>query len=162
MKGLLDPKMDFVFKNIFGSEKNSKILISFLNATLKPKYLITAVEIKNTDINKVLNDEKLTVRVNRAITKIDYKDILYITYDSYRRKSVIMTTNDEYEVNEPLNAIYKRLIGDFKYTHRACITNMNNVVKIDPKERVIIFKNGQTTDLLSRNYKKEVKQDACN
>ena len=52
MKGLLDPKMDFVFKNIFGSEKNSKILISFLNATLKPKYLITAVEIKNTDINK--------------------------------------------------------------------------------------------------------------
>jgi len=113
-------------------------------------------------INKVLNDEKLTVRVNRAITKIDYKDILYITYDSYRRKSVIMTTNDEYEVNEPLNAIYKRLIGDFKYTHRACITNMNNVVKIDPKERVIIFKNGQTTDLLSRNYKKEVKQDASN
>ena len=46
MKGLLDPKMDFVFKNIFGTEKNSKILISFLNATLKPKYLITAVEIK--------------------------------------------------------------------------------------------------------------------
>ena len=31
MKGLLDPKMDFVFKNIFGSEKNPKILISFLN-----------------------------------------------------------------------------------------------------------------------------------
>ena len=27
MKGLLDPKMDFVFKNIFGSEKNPKILI---------------------------------------------------------------------------------------------------------------------------------------
>ena len=25
MKGLLDPKMDFVFKNIFGSEKNPKI-----------------------------------------------------------------------------------------------------------------------------------------
>ena len=51
MKGLLDPKMDFVFKNIFGSEKNPKILISFLNATLKPKDLITSVEIKNTDIN---------------------------------------------------------------------------------------------------------------
>ncbi|MGL5749622.1 MAG: PD-(D/E)XK nuclease family transposase, partial [Paraclostridium sp.] len=42
--------MDFVFKNIFGSEKNPEILISFLNATLKPKYLITAVEMKNTDI----------------------------------------------------------------------------------------------------------------
>ena len=31
MKGLLDPKMDFVFKNIFGSEKNPNILdIAFL------------------------------------------------------------------------------------------------------------------------------------
>lgn len=51
-KGLLDPKVDFVFKNIFGSEKNTDILISFLNAALKPKKKITAVEIKETDINK--------------------------------------------------------------------------------------------------------------
>ena len=60
MRGLLDPKMDFVFKNIFGSEKNPKILISFLNATLKPKYLITAVEIKNTDINKDYIEDKFS------------------------------------------------------------------------------------------------------
>ena len=52
MRGLLDPKMDFVFKNIFGSEKHPNILISFLNATLKPKDLRTAVEIKNTDLKK--------------------------------------------------------------------------------------------------------------
>lgn len=60
MKGLLDPKMDFVFKNIFGSEKNPKILISFLNATLKPKHLITSVEIKNTDINKDYIEDKFS------------------------------------------------------------------------------------------------------
>ncbi|MVX67412.1 hypothetical protein GKZ28_27780, partial [Clostridium chromiireducens] len=47
-KGLLDPKVDFVFKNIFGSEKNPEILISFLNATLKPKNIITSVKIKGT------------------------------------------------------------------------------------------------------------------
>ncbi|MFR3071305.1 MAG: hypothetical protein ACLTK8_00020 [Paeniclostridium sp.] len=45
MKGLLDPKMDFVLK-IYLQRKNPKILISFLNATLKPKDLITSVEIK--------------------------------------------------------------------------------------------------------------------
>lgn len=45
MRGLLDPKMDFVFKNIFGNEKNPKILISFLNATLKPQCLIHFIEI---------------------------------------------------------------------------------------------------------------------
>ena len=48
---LLNPKIDFVFKKIFGSEKHPGVLISFLNAVLKPKNNITDVEIKNTDIN---------------------------------------------------------------------------------------------------------------
>ena len=60
MRGLLDPKMEFVFKNIFGSEKHPNILISFLNATLKPKDLITAVEIKNTDLNKGYIEDKFS------------------------------------------------------------------------------------------------------
>ena len=57
-KGLLDPKVDFVFKNIFGSEKNPEILISFLNATLKPKNKITTVKIKGTDIAKQFIEDK--------------------------------------------------------------------------------------------------------
>ncbi|MBU5336774.1 Rpn family recombination-promoting nuclease/putative transposase [Intestinibacter bartlettii] len=60
MRGLLDPKMDFVFKNIFGSEKHPNILISFLNATLKPKDLITEVDIKNTDLNKGYIEDKFS------------------------------------------------------------------------------------------------------
>ena len=57
-KGLLDPKVDFVFKNIFGSEKNPEILISFLNATLKPNNKITSVKIKGTDIAKQFIEDK--------------------------------------------------------------------------------------------------------
>ena len=34
---LLPPKMDFVFKRIFGNEKHPNILISFLNAVLTSK-----------------------------------------------------------------------------------------------------------------------------
>lgn len=60
MKGLLDPKIDFVFKNIFGSEKNPNILISFLNATLKPKYLIKKVAIRNNDIEKNFLEDKFS------------------------------------------------------------------------------------------------------
>ena len=37
---LLNPKIDFVFKKIFGSEEHPEILISFLNAVLKPKSLL--------------------------------------------------------------------------------------------------------------------------
>ena len=51
-RGLLDPKVDFVFKNIFGSPNHPEILISFLNATLKPKKKIVSVDIKKTDIEK--------------------------------------------------------------------------------------------------------------
>lgn len=60
LKGLLDPKIDFVFKNIFGSVNHPKILISFLNAILKPKCLITKVYIKNTDIEKHFLDDKFS------------------------------------------------------------------------------------------------------
>ncbi|MEJ8555089.1 Rpn family recombination-promoting nuclease/putative transposase [Tepidibacter sp. Z1-5] len=60
IKGLLDPKIDFVFKNIFGSTKHPKILISFLNAILKPKYLITNVDIQNTDLEKHFVEDKFS------------------------------------------------------------------------------------------------------
>jgi len=71
MRGLLDPKMDFVFKNIFGSEKHPNILISFLNATLKPKDLITEVEIKNTDLNKGYIEDKFSRLDVKATTSND-------------------------------------------------------------------------------------------
>ena len=59
-KGLLDPKMDFIFKNIFGSEKNSRILISFLNAVLDTTCPIVTVNIKNTDIEKGFIEDKFS------------------------------------------------------------------------------------------------------
>ena len=57
-RGLLDPKVDFVFKNIFGSSKNPNILISFLNATLKPEKRIVSVEIKKSDLEKQYIEDK--------------------------------------------------------------------------------------------------------
>ncbi|NFT91804.1 Rpn family recombination-promoting nuclease/putative transposase [Clostridium botulinum] len=60
LKGLLDPKIDFIFKNIFGAEKNSRILISFLNSVLKSSDPIKSVEIKNTDIEKAFVEDKFS------------------------------------------------------------------------------------------------------
>lgn len=68
LKGLLDPKIDFVFKKIFGSEKHPKILISFLNATMKPENPIVKVEIKNTDIEKDSLEDKFSRLDVRAET----------------------------------------------------------------------------------------------
>ena len=58
IKGLLDPKVDFVFKNIFGSEKHPEILISFLNAILKPVKKIVSVKINKNDLDKQFIEDK--------------------------------------------------------------------------------------------------------
>ena len=57
---ILSPKVDFVFKRIFGNERNPKILISFLNAVIKPKDPIKSVQIMNTDIEKESIEDKFS------------------------------------------------------------------------------------------------------
>lgn len=67
-KGLLDPKVDFVFKNIFGSKEHPDILISFLNAILKPVVPIVGVELRGTDISKHFIDDKYSRLDIKAVT----------------------------------------------------------------------------------------------
>ena len=57
---LLNPQIDFVFKKIFGTEKNKPILINFLNAVIKPPTPIKDVEIKNNDIDKDFIEDKFS------------------------------------------------------------------------------------------------------
>ena len=65
---LLNPKIDFVFKKIFGSEEHQEILISFLNAVLKPKKPIVSVEIKNSDLEKEYIEDKFSRLDVKALT----------------------------------------------------------------------------------------------
>ena len=65
---LLNPKIDFVFKKIFGSEEHPEILISFLNAVLKPKKPIVSVEIKNLDLEKEYIEDKFSRLDVKALT----------------------------------------------------------------------------------------------
>ena len=65
---LLNHKIDFVFKKIFGSEEHPEILISFLNAVLKPKKPIVSVEIKNSDLEKEYIEDKFSRLDVKALT----------------------------------------------------------------------------------------------
>lgn len=57
---ILSPKVDFVFKRIFGNPQTPEILISFLNAVLNPKNPITTVNILNTDVDKEFLADKFS------------------------------------------------------------------------------------------------------
>ncbi|MDR0625409.1 MAG: Rpn family recombination-promoting nuclease/putative transposase [Holosporales bacterium] len=58
MSELLDPKMDYIFKTIFGTDDKKPLLISFLNALFKGKPYIKSVTLENTDIPKILKTSK--------------------------------------------------------------------------------------------------------
>ena len=65
---LLPPKMDFVFKRIFGNENHPNVLISFLNAVLNPVDLIKSVSLKDTIIEKSHLEDKYSRLDVKAIT----------------------------------------------------------------------------------------------
>jgi predicted transposase/invertase (TIGR01784 family) len=56
-----NPLVDFVFKKIFGDEKNKDILIDFLNAELKMEKPIETIEILNPNINKDSPGDKFSI-----------------------------------------------------------------------------------------------------
>jgi len=64
LENLLDPKIDFIFKNIFGNKTSSNILISLLNAILgykKDAKNITEITIDDSFIKKENIDDKFAI-----------------------------------------------------------------------------------------------------
>ena len=137
----------------------SKILLfDFISKfDLYDKEIYTTI---NTCVEAILKGNKLCIKCGRKYEKINYEDILYITYDN--RKLRIITKSKEYETNLTLKQIKEKLKGKFIYTHRSCIVNVSNIKNIDITNRKITFINNITTDLLSRKYIKEIKEYANN
>jgi predicted transposase/invertase (TIGR01784 family) len=63
MKELLDPRNDFVFKRIFGSEDNRDVLLAFLNCVLAAGEgpLLTEVEVQNPYTDKDSPSDKQSI-----------------------------------------------------------------------------------------------------
>ena len=91
-KDILDPKVDFVFKQIFGSENNPEILIAFLNSVFKTKGTeeeIVEINIENPDIDKDWEDDKYSRLDIKATannnTKVNIEIQLKNQYNMKRR-----------------------------------------------------------------------------
>ena len=67
---LMSPKVDFVFKLIFGDEKNKHILAAFLTSVLKlPPGELADLEIINTELLREFKEDKKGILDVRAKTK---------------------------------------------------------------------------------------------
>ena len=117
--------------------------------------------------NRLIND--LTNIINNRFDKgifnfnnrnnnlcIYYKQILYIYRDTSKRKTVIVTNNNEYPLNMYLKDITKYLDNRFRKCHRACILNKKRVENYNWHNGCFVLDNGEQIDLLSKNYIDEV------
>lgn len=134
--------------------KNDLMFLSFINKFDNfEKRLINSLN-KALDL---LKTKKFLRIIDRNISyTIDINDILYITKDSFERRTVIKTDYNEIKVNKSLTEIVDMLDGRFIQTHRACFINNDRKVKINKADKIITFDNGDTIDLLSDKFKREV------
>lgn len=66
---IMSPKIDFVFKLLFGDEKNKDLLIAFLSAVLNlPERDFTGIEILNTELFREFKEDKKGILDVRAKT----------------------------------------------------------------------------------------------
>jgi predicted transposase/invertase (TIGR01784 family) len=91
-KDLLDPKNDFVFKRIFGSEKNTEILLAFLNRILHrdvEEPILTEIILLNPYTDKDSPGDKQSIfdikakRADDSIVNVEMQ--LFNRYDNEKR-----------------------------------------------------------------------------
>ena len=142
---LLNPKIDFVFKKIFGSEEHPEILISFLNAVLKPKKPIVSVEIKNSDLEKEYIEDKFSRLDVKALTS--NKEIINIEIQLKNESNMIQRSlyywSKLYEEQLSEGDRYDKLsrtvcinILDFKYLKNDRFHNGYRLKEIETNEEL--------------------------
>ena len=145
MTYLLSPKVDFVFKRIFGNEKHPDILISFLNAVMKPTDLIESVEIRNSDIEKEHIEDKYSRLDIKAITNkgehINIEIQVKNEYNMIKRSLYYWSKMFENQIIEGDN--YNKLaktvcinILDFKYLKNDKFHNAYRLKEINTNEEL--------------------------
>ena len=132
--------------------KNDLMFLSFINKFDNFKLRLNKSLKKALDLLKHKNIIRFADR--NIVYTINIDDILYLTKESFERKTIIKTDYAEFKVNKTLAELIQMLDDRFIQTHRSCYINEDRKVKIDKAKRIITFDNGETTDLLSDKYKK--------
>ncbi len=109
-------------------------------------------------LDKLNNIKTLNFKSNKDVYQIKFDNILYIYKDNNTQMSIIVTKSKEFPVRQTLLELSEKIGNSFVKTHRACLVNVNKIIKVDFSDNIIYFENNIKTDLLSRNYKKELKE----
>lgn len=98
----------------------------------------------------------LTFESNRVIKKIDFRNIIMIEKEKDSKRCIIKATYGDYVISKNLNSVFKMLDKRFIKASRSLIVNIDHIIEYDYSNNKITFKNGTTTNEISRAYKKKV------
>lgn len=119
-------------------------------------------------INKFENTEiDLYNKLDKILTKSDIKKYIkirgdYITYtlehksinyfETGGKNKIKVIGNYKNEIYISIKKLYKQLDSHFIQTHQSCIVNFDNVKEYRIKSNLIIFEDGEYTNLIARNF----------
>lgn len=112
--------------------------------------------------HKILtSNELINFKSDSKIYNIPINDVLYFEKVEYETNAVIVTKDNTYLTDKILKKWEEELRSDprFVRTFKNCIVNVYNIRKIDLNRDEITFENNKRV-LLSRNYKKKIKEIA--
>lgn len=153
---------DFISPIILITNKNKTSVIDDIQNVL----FLDIIEMDNNFISNMYNCLKnahkivtrhsvYTFSVFDEVYRIPYKDIYFIKKNLKDDSVTIYTKDDSYLHYITVKALEKMLKKDPRFfkAHRSCIINLYNVSSYDKKCNIVVFKNGMTVDLVSRQNK---------
>ena len=113
----------------------------------------------NYIMTKKYRTKTFSYTYNHVYNNLLYKEINYIEKEQLQNRCIIHLVNkDEKTVTKSIVQMKKELSPMFFQTHKSCIVNLDNIKYIDYKNYTIYFKNGESTNLLSFESRKELRK----
>lgn len=113
-------------------------------------------DLKNVLKQYTRNSKSITLEYDRAIHRVELRDIIYVEKQIDSKKCIVVTTYGIKYVQCSLNDIYNQLDGDFMKASRSLIVNIKKIREYNSKTNTIYFVNEYKSNLVSRESKKEL------